>query len=159
MDDPKRSDAPPYDEDFLAWTEAQAEALRRRAGGNAIDYERVAEEIEDLGRSELFACESFLRRILEHLIKLGASRRPEAKAHWQAEIVLFRAELEGRLTPTIRQRLVARYPKLWAEAARVAALRMQASEPDTPLDLPAAPALALEEAIDPDFWPDAGAPR
>jgi Domain of unknown function DUF29 len=45
-----------YDDDFLAWSEQQAAALRGLAGRrglpNELDLEHVAEEIEDLGRAE-----------------------------------------------------------------------------------------------------------
>jgi hypothetical protein len=42
-----------YETPFLLWTQAQAEALRRRMrGGGRIDWERVAEEVEDLGEAE-----------------------------------------------------------------------------------------------------------
>ncbi len=43
-----------YDEDFVAWAEHQAEALRAAARGGsnqALDWENLAEEIEDLGKS------------------------------------------------------------------------------------------------------------
>jgi Domain of unknown function DUF29 len=45
-----------YDRDVLAWSQHQAELLRRTGRGervNHVDWENVAEEIEDVGRSEL----------------------------------------------------------------------------------------------------------
>ena len=48
-----------YDEDFYAWTQQQAEALRTHfKGDNRLDVEHLAEEVEDLGKSELQAVES-----------------------------------------------------------------------------------------------------
>ena len=48
-----------YEEDFYAWTQRQAELLRRLAPvGNELDMEHIAEEIEDLGRSDLRAAQS-----------------------------------------------------------------------------------------------------
>ena len=44
-----------YEEDFVAWTEQQAEALRSAARGSTnqpLDWENLAEEIESLGRSD-----------------------------------------------------------------------------------------------------------
>jgi hypothetical protein len=39
-----------YEEDFYAWTQQQAELLRRLpAISNELDIEHIAEEIEDLG--------------------------------------------------------------------------------------------------------------
>jgi hypothetical protein len=51
-----------YDDDILIWSERQAELLSRRAAGELvndadIDWPNVAEEIEDVGRSQLHAVE------------------------------------------------------------------------------------------------------
>jgi hypothetical protein len=40
-----------YDEDFYAWTQAQAALLRAQKASD-LDYANLAEEIESLGRSE-----------------------------------------------------------------------------------------------------------
>ena len=43
-----------YDQDFVAWSKLQAEALRTaaRTGSNQeLDWENIAEEIESLGTS------------------------------------------------------------------------------------------------------------
>ncbi|HKM69015.1 MAG TPA: DUF29 family protein [Stellaceae bacterium] len=56
-----------YEEDFHAWTQQQAELLRRLpATGDELDLEHVAEEIEDLGRSDLRAAQSLCEHIIEH---------------------------------------------------------------------------------------------
>jgi hypothetical protein len=48
-----------YEEDYFAWTRAQAEALRARGrGANALDYDHLAEELDALGNEQLAACES-----------------------------------------------------------------------------------------------------
>ena len=44
----------PYDDDILAWSERQAEALRRRSA-NELDWDNIAEEIESVGRNEFHA--------------------------------------------------------------------------------------------------------
>jgi hypothetical protein len=46
-----------YDDDILLWSERQAALLRRRAA-NELDWENIAEEIEDVGCSELRSCRS-----------------------------------------------------------------------------------------------------
>lgn len=46
-----------YDSDTYTWALRQADALRRRAAGE-IDWENVAEEIEDLARSDRRALRS-----------------------------------------------------------------------------------------------------
>ena len=44
-----------YGRDYYAWVQAQADALRERRIED-VDWENVAEEIEDLGKSENAPC-------------------------------------------------------------------------------------------------------
>ncbi|HEX3953953.1 MAG TPA: DUF29 domain-containing protein [Stellaceae bacterium] len=95
-----------YDEDFYAWTEEQAALLRRVSpSGNSLDIEHIAEEIEDLGRSELHACQSLVEHIIEHLLKLEYSGLVEPAGHWRREIVEWRIQLARKLTRTIVAKL------------------------------------------------------
>lgn len=78
-----------YETDIFAWSQRQAEVLRslahsRRDLPNELDLEHVAEEIEDLGISELRRVETLLRRMLGHgiLATMGSKRwtyRPSAR--------------------------------------------------------------------------------
>ena len=52
-----------YDTDILIWSEEQAEFLRRRAA-NALDWDNLAEEIADVGLSQLHAVMSHRHRQL-----------------------------------------------------------------------------------------------
>ena len=55
-----------YDEDFYAWTQDQAAALRRLAAerwNGPLDLERLAEEVEDLGSERRDAVLSLLERL------------------------------------------------------------------------------------------------
>jgi hypothetical protein len=95
-----------YDDDFYAWTQEQAELLRRGpAGANQLDIELIAEEIEDLGRSELHACESLCEHIIEHLLKLEYSGLVDPAGHWRREIIEWRLQLERKLTRAIIAKL------------------------------------------------------
>ena len=89
-----RSDTALYDEDFYAWTQQQADLLRRLpTTSNQLDAELIAEEIEDLGRSELHACQSLVEHIIEHLLKLGYAGLAEPANYWRREIVEWRSQL------------------------------------------------------------------
>jgi hypothetical protein len=57
-----------YEDDFYAWTHAQAAALRAKDWA-ALDLEHVAEEIESLGNEQRHAVRSHLRVLLWHLLK------------------------------------------------------------------------------------------
>ena len=81
MPDGMRPNGPDYDEDFYAWTQYQAEVLRSMpCDDNRFDRENVAEQIEDLGKSERNAVRSEIRRIIEHLLKLRYSPATDPRA-------------------------------------------------------------------------------
>ena len=108
-----------YDDDFLVWTERQALALRALAKSrsdlpNDLDLEHVAEEIEDMGRSELSAARSHIRNIMTHLIKASCDPDAQAVGHWAGEARAFHRSFGDRFTPSMRSRLDL--PKLWREA-------------------------------------------
>jgi hypothetical protein len=108
-----------YDHDVLAWSEHQAELLRRIARGervNDVDWEHVVEEIEDVGRSELNAVRSLLRQMLVHLLKLHAWPNAADSRHWPSEIVSFQADAAQAFAPSMRQRIDPR--KLYDLALR-----------------------------------------
>jgi hypothetical protein len=124
-----------YERDYYAWTQQQAAALRaRRGGGNTLDYDNLAEEVEGLGKSDRRACESYITRILEHLLKLQLLGGEDAD-HWRGEIAVFRTELERDLTPSLRVTLPTELCGLYKDArrrlmARYAALRAQDLVPE-----------------------------
>jgi hypothetical protein len=97
-----------YDSDILVWSEHQADLLRRLGRGegvNGVDWAHVAEEIEDVGLSELHAVESFLNLMLVHLLKIRLWPNSEAVEHWRGEIVAFQRNAKRRFAPSMRQRI------------------------------------------------------
>jgi hypothetical protein len=114
-------DGPRYDDDFYAWTQYQAEVLRSlRTRDNRFDREHVAEEIETVGRNERDAVRSEVRRILEHFLKLTHSPAMDPRSDWMVSIANARAELEEKLTATLRQDTEAELPRLYARARSIA---------------------------------------
>ncbi|HYZ39888.1 MAG TPA: DUF29 family protein, partial [Stellaceae bacterium] len=77
-----------YEDDFYAWTQQQAALLRRLpAISNELDVEHIAEEIEDLGRSDLGMAQSLCEHIIEHFLKIEYSGLTDPSDHWHDEIV------------------------------------------------------------------------
>ena len=109
-----------YAEDFYAWTQAQAQALRApgAAGSNVIEWARVAEEIEDLGSEQRHAILSRLQQIIIHLHKLETSAALAPRSGWREEIRLHRMEIERRLTATLRKAAEDELEGLHRRAAR-----------------------------------------
>jgi hypothetical protein len=97
-----------YERDVLAWSLLQSDLLRRLGRGervNDVDWAHVAEEIEDVGLSELHSVESFLNLVMLHLLKLQAWPDSMARNHWCSEIVVFQRNAKRRFTPSMGQRI------------------------------------------------------
>ena len=98
-----------YEQDFLIWSETQVTLLRRLAEGERVnelvDWVNLIDEVGDLGRSELNACESFLRQAMVHLLKLH--RWPDSRDcnHWRDEASEFLLGARKKSTPSMLQRL------------------------------------------------------
>ncbi|HEU0215172.1 MAG TPA: DUF29 domain-containing protein [Stellaceae bacterium] len=98
----ERADVSLYEDDFYAWTQQQADLLRRLpVTSNQLDAELLAEEIEDLGRSEVRSAQSLCENIIEHLLKLEYSGLNDPANHWRREITEWRLQLEKTLTRSI----------------------------------------------------------
>jgi hypothetical protein len=110
-----------YEADFYAWTKAQAKELRRlaRTRPNApLDLARIAEEIQDLGKSEYETAFSLTQRIIEHLPLIEHSPATEQRLHWCDEVDDFRDAIDRRLSPSIRRRLKRELDTAFARAVR-----------------------------------------
>jgi hypothetical protein len=97
-----------YDRDVLAWSEHQADLLRRLARGervNDVDWAHVVEEIEDVGLSGLSSVQSHLRQMLVHLLKVHGWPDHASVPHWREEIAASQAEAAQRFAPSMRQRI------------------------------------------------------
>jgi Domain of unknown function DUF29 len=87
-----------YDTDFDAWAQQQAAALRAKAW-NQLAIEHLAEEVEELRKTERNALRSQLRRLTSHLLKghyqpekaVRAGRRRSATLVASSRTVLRRA--------------------------------------------------------------------
>lgn len=98
---------PDHDEDFAAWAFDQARRLRelsRLRPNEPLDWDLLAEEIEDMGKGEQRAAEAYLKLILVHLLKLEFASDIVAHGHWRKEVTAFRRNFRRRATPTIGAR-------------------------------------------------------
>jgi len=141
-----------YEDDFYAWTRDQAARLRAFAGDNRFDAERVAEEIEDLGRAARNATQSNIERCLEHLLKLVASPAEAPRGTWRREARTFAKTARRSFSPAMRQHLDM--AEAWDEAIRAAEDEL-ADYGEGPIgDVGACP-FTLDDLIHPRFDVDA----
>jgi hypothetical protein len=126
-----------YDADFYAWTQAQAKALRTHfRGDHRLDVEHLAEEIEDLGKSELQAVESFIEQIIAHLLKLDYSGQDAPRPHWRAGVLNFRRSVERKITPAIRRKVEGELEACYLRGREIARAGAIVHEPDLIRRLP-----------------------
>jgi Domain of unknown function DUF29 len=147
---------PRYDDDFYAWTLYQAEVLRSMpVTDNRFDREHVAEEIEDLGKSERDAVRSQVRRIIEHLLKLSYSSAEPPHLDWMDTIDDARETLSDKLTATLRCYLEEALGPLYLRAQRKAARGLRRhGELDAADALPQACPYSLDDICREDWYPD-----
>ena len=107
-----------YEDDVVAWAQEQA-ALLRAGRVERLDLEHIAEEIEDVGKSEQRELASRMAVLLSHLLKWQhqAARR---SARWRRTIVEQRKAIEVvlRKTPSLRNALTDKdwITGTWADA-------------------------------------------
>ena len=83
MASPKLSQSELYQHDYYGWIRDQVRALRER-NIEESDFENVAEEIEDLGKSEKRSVQSHLETLMGHLLKLSYARGLSRERNWRA---------------------------------------------------------------------------
>jgi hypothetical protein len=111
-----------YENDIVAWANEQALLLRSGKLG-AIDIEHIAEEIEDVGKSEQRELASRMSILLAHLLKWQYQPTRQSTS-WIKTIEEQRKAIERRLkkTPSLKSSLDD--PEWWEDAwldARTAA--------------------------------------
>ena len=119
-----------YQEDIVLWSERQADALRRRAA-NEIDWDNVAEEIEDVGRSEINGTLSQIDNILRHRIYLLGWPDSLSVRRWTAELAEFERQLHRCYRPSMTTGGEAKVTDAFVHEAYFAALRYCLAHMDT----------------------------
>lgn len=112
-----------YDRDFPLWAEINLELLRDKVY-ELVDWENLLEEIEDMARTDLKACISYLAVILEHLYKLDNFEHlaggDTAGSSWRKSIRNSRREIETafKIYPSLKNRLPPELEKSWIIAVK-----------------------------------------
>jgi hypothetical protein len=156
MPDGPGNSGPDYDEDFYAWTQYQAEVLRSMpCDDNRFDRDHVAEEIEDLGKSERRASESQIIRVLEHFLKLAHSPADRPRYGWMSSIADARRHLKSTLTPTLRRHAEGDFIELYEGALETARLALlEHGEDQAAAALPDACPYTLDQVLDRTWYPE-----
>jgi hypothetical protein len=137
-----------YTDDFYAWTQQQAEILKNQEF-ERLDWQNIAEEIEDMGRSEKRQLESRLEILIMHLLKWQFQPNLRSRS-WQLTIKEQRLRLEKLLAenPSLRSNLDNVKEKIYP-------LAVISAEKETGLSsLPVTCPYELNNIFSPEFLPE-----
>ena len=123
-----------HDRDFNLWIEKTKEAIQNRDFAN-MDWDNLLDEIDDMGKSEKRALDSYMQRLIEHILKLkywrATPRRRKAQGNardeaevercrkgWQQEVVNFRNRINRILkkNPSLQNYLKSEYRDIYQDA-------------------------------------------
>ena len=111
-----------YERDYFAWTQQQATMLRS-GQLSGVDALHLAEEIEDLGRSEKRALASRMMVLLAHLLKWQYQPALRSKS-WQRTIKTQRKDVSYELGGSLSLKTLLTDPEwldiVWSKAALLA---------------------------------------
>lgn len=139
-----------YDQDFYAWTQAQA-AFLRQGMWQKLDVLNLAEEIDSLGKSQYRELGSRVDVLVMHLLKWHY-QAAQRSGSWRQTIRTQRRELRRLLAqnpslrPLVPSAIIDSYPDA----------RLDASE-ETGLPLTTFPATCpwtLAQVLEAEFWPE-----
>lgn len=136
--------------DFYAWTQEQAQLLRNQQFQN-LDWENIAEELEDMGRSEKRALRSRLEVLIMHLLKWQFQPSLRSRS-WELTITEQRLRIEQLLAenPSLKSSLTETIEKVYPLASLSA-------EKETGLSsFPETCPYSCQAMLNPAFFPDSG---
>jgi hypothetical protein len=103
-----------YEADIVAWANEQAWLVRNKKF-ELLDIEHIAEEIEDVGKSEQRELASRMAVLLCHLLKWQYQPARQG-ASWQATIKTQRERIRHRLNKTPSLKSCLKDSEWWADA-------------------------------------------
>ena len=138
-----------YDRDIVAWANEQARLLRE-GQFSKLDIEHLAEELEDVGKSEKRELRNRMAVLLAHLLKWQYQTGYQGNS-WRRTIREQRRGILACLkeTPSLKPDLGRPdwWAWVWSDAIGLAVK-------DTGLDcFPESCPWTFDQVIDPDFWP------
>lgn len=148
-----------YEEDIVLWAREQA-ALLRAGRVDRLDLEHIADEIEDVGKSEQRELVSRMAVLLAHLFKW--QYQPDHRgSSWRVTVETQREDIKAALeeTPSLKSNLDKPewQAKVWRQARGIVA-RDLATHPALIDAFPRQCPWTVAQVLDPAWWPEAAAP-
>ncbi len=135
-----------YDRDFTLWVEQIVIAIKKRDFEN-MDWENLLEEIEDMGKSEKRSLDSYMQRLIEHILKLKYwySEVDKCRNGWKSEVSNSRNRIKRILkkNPSLKSYLEREYKDIYLDAVKNMAFNF---------DIPEDNFVQLEQIINEEYF-------
>src|SRR6266851_7946350 len=140
-----------YENDYYGWIQHNVRAIRE-GRLDEVDWANVAEELEDMGKSEKRALRSQMARLMAHLLKWSyqPERRQMSDHSWRATIEHAResvSELLGE-SPSLKPQLPQLLPQAYRDAVAEVVTQTNLPKRTFPADCP----WTLDQMMAEDFW-------
>jgi hypothetical protein len=120
-----------HESDFNLWVEEIKTKIQRRDIED-MDWDNLLDEIDDMGASQKRALDSYLQRLIEHVLKLRywESESDRCRNAWMTEVVNFRGRINRILkkNPSLKNYLATEYDDIYQDAVK--AMKFQFHLPD-----------------------------
>ncbi|MEL6788507.1 MAG: DUF29 domain-containing protein, partial [Cyanobacteria bacterium J06607_15] len=114
-----------HERDFNLWIEEIKAKIKSR-DFEGMDWESLIDEIDDMGASQKRALDSYMQRLIEHILKLKywQSEVENCRNGWMAEVSNFRSRINRILkkNPSLKNYLASEYKDLYQDAAKAMSL-------------------------------------
>ncbi len=140
-----------YDTDFVDCTARTAELLRE-GRFDEVDWENLAEEIEDLDKSKRPAVGSQLHRMLKHPVKQRLQPEPGG-ASWRRSITEGRSEIPYKVgdSPSLRRHAGQNLQKIYRRAVRDARFETNLAGRAKEFEIPSRCLYTLDDLLEADL--------
>ena len=135
-----------HDRDFNLWIEEVKTAIQNK-DAEAMDWDNLLDEIDDMGKSEKRSLESYLELLVAHILKLKywETERERNYKHWQVEVVNFRKRIQRLLkrSPSLKTYMEEVYPEIYQDVVDTWQIEF---------DIPKKTSIFLEEILAKDYF-------
>ena len=122
-----------HENDFNLWIE-EVKVKIQNQDFEGMDWESLIEEIDDMGASQKRALDSYMQRLIEHILKLKYwhSELARCRNGWMAEVSNFRSRINRILkkNPSLKNYLASEYSDIYQDATKAMKLLFEIPEND-----------------------------
>ncbi|MDJ0843562.1 DUF29 domain-containing protein [Crocosphaera sp.] len=141
-----------YDQDFCLWIESTIKQIEAQEF-DKIDWDKVIEELDSLGKSDKRELKNRLVVLLEHLLKLAywETEREYNQRNWKGTIREQRRQLLLLLedSPSLKPLFYDSLPKCYSDARKIVLDKTNLSDNIIPIEI----TFPVEDILNDDYLP------